>query len=41
MLAHVTVVGGRVLGFLVGYVVEHVYLVGFIRQRLDVHRSER
>ena len=26
---------------LVRYAVEHVYLVGFIRQRLDVHRSER
>ena len=33
-------VGGRVLGFWSRYAVEHVYLVGFIRRRLDVHISD-
>ena len=34
-------VGGRVLGFWSRYAMEHVCLVGFIRQRLDVHKSDR
>ena len=33
-------VGGRVSGFWSLYAVEHVCLVGFIRRRLDVHRSD-
>ena len=34
-------VGGLVSGFWSRYAVEHVCLVGFIRRRLDVHRSDR
>ena len=41
MVARATVVGGRVLGFWSQYAVEQVCLVGFIRQRLVVHRFDR
>ena len=39
VVARVAAIGGRVLRFWSRYAVEHVCLVGFIRQRLDVHRS--
>ena len=39
--ARATAVGGRVSRFWSRYAVEHFCLVGFIRQRLDVHRSNR
>ena len=41
MVARAAAVGGRVLGFCSRYAVEHFCLVGFIRRRLDVHRSDR
>ena len=41
VLAHAASIRGRVLGFWSRYAVEHVCLVGFIRQRLNVHRSDR
>ena len=34
-------IGGRVPGFWSRYAMEHVCLVGFIRRRLNVHRSDR
>lgn len=34
-------IGDRVLGFSLQEVVEHVYVVGSVRQRLDLHKSER
>ena len=40
VVAREAVVGGRVSGFLSREVVEHVCSVGFIRQSLDLHRSE-
>ena len=39
--ARAAAVGGRVSGFWPRYAVEHVCLVGFIRRRLDVHRSDK
>ena len=34
-------IGGRVPGFWSRYAMEQVYLVGFIRRRLVVHRFDR
>ena len=41
MVVHANVVGGWIPGLWSRYVVEHVCLVSFIRERLDVHRSNR
>ena len=41
MVARAAAVGGRILGFWLRYAVEHFCLISFIRQRLDVHRSDR
>ena len=41
MVGNAVAVGGRILGFWSGYAVEHVCLAGFIRQGLNVHRSDR
>ena len=41
VVARAVAVGGQVPRFWSGYAVEHVCLVGFIRRRLDVHRSDR
>ena len=41
MVARAAAVGGQVPGFCSRYTVEHFCLVGFIRRRLDVHRSDR
>ena len=41
MVAHPTVVEGQVPRFWSRYAVEHVYLVGFIRRRHDVHKFDR
>ena len=41
MVARATAVRGQVPGFCSRYAVEHFCLVGFIRRRLDVHRSDR
>ena len=41
MVVREDAVRGRVSGFLSREVVEHVYGVGFIRQSLDLHRSEK
>ena len=40
-MACVATIGGRVPGFWLQEVVEHVYGVGFIRRSLDLHRFER
>ena len=41
VLAHAAAIGGWVSGFWSQYAVKHVCLVGFIKRRLDVHRSDR
>ena len=41
VVAHADAVGGWIPGLWSRYVVERVYLVSFIRQRLDVHRSDK
>ena len=41
VVAREATVGGRIPGFWSRYAMEHVCLVGFIRRRLDVHRSYR
>ena len=41
MMARAAAVRGRVPGFWLRYAVEQVCLVGFIRQRLVVHRFDR
>ena len=41
MVVRAAAIGGRVLGFWSRYAMEHFCLVGFIRRRLDVHRSFR
>ena len=40
MVARAAAVGGRVPGFWSRYAVEHVYGVGFVRQGLDLRRSD-
>ena len=41
MMARAAAIGGWVPGFWLRYAVEQVYLVGFIRRRLDVHRFNK
>ena len=41
MVAHADAVGGLVPGFWSRYAMDQVYLVGFIRRRLVVHRFDR
>ena len=41
MVAREASVGGQVSGFLSREVVEHICCVGFIRQSLDLHKSEK